>query len=131
MISTPEFKEIISKKDKSEISLGDCKNYYKLFHDLSEDERLKILGKENLNKMAAAYKVYWENALTHFCDNLKSPVELPIPGDIKFPKHRDYDLRKKWRERVPDGTSVEDCEAALYKILGIHISLPKKKRETL
>lgn len=116
MIKLPEFIEQISNKDKAEISLEDCRNYYKLLSDLNDDERLKVFGRENLNKMALAYRIYWESALNQFCDLFKSPVELPIPRYICYSEKKDMDLRRRWKKMVPLDTSVEDCKAILHKM---------------
>ena len=112
-----DFIDHISGKDKTEISMEDCKEYYKHFHSIDENLTLKILGKETLKNMGEAMRIYIENAYIQFINLGHNKVQLPSGYYIISHFHNDVPLRQKWRELIPDGTSVSECKRIFKKIM--------------
>lgn len=109
-----EFIDEIKGKDKTEITIDDCINYYKYFHSIEPHLREKMLGRATLIDIGHAYRVYWESSIMQYAVMDRQKVQTPC--GLYLVSNKDQAIRKKWFDKVPPGTSKKRCMEIMNEI---------------
>ena len=117
-MTVPEFIPHIKRKSAFDITIQDCKTYCRLFFNVDEDRRQKLLGGEARQALAKALKVYWEASITQYALLGKNMVETPSGFYLKSNKNPNNPTRIKWNKAVPLDMPVKECKE-IYRRLDI------------